>query len=286
MSQTNEKAVPKTEKKKRPLRKAQHWGSEAPRMAFKLLGLMLAIVVMGLIFSALQAIEMVWLRAVLSLAIASGMLLLCYNEGITKGVQDVRASRLYVELAEKGHTPVKKDDAACYHPLKAVLACVLMFALPLAAAVYIALTTKGYTYTLQDLPVWLTDSYGTRADVMGPLGAYGVQKGITTMDWLRMFARLPVMIYINLFADPLIMTALVDRVAPLLLLTYPAAYLAGYLLAPRAGRRIEKMNRRAKKIAVRKAQRSSLAKELVGDQHGVHYGHAANKNKHKKKELV
>ena len=286
MSQANETEKATTGKKKKPLRRAERWGSEALRMARKLFGLMLAIVVMGLVFSALQAMDMLWLRALLSLAIASGMLLMCCNEGLTKGVQDVQASRFYADAKKKGYALTKKDDAACYHPLKAICASALVFSVPLALAVYIALTTKGYTYALQDLPLWLTESYGTRADVMGPLGAYAAEASMTLTDWLRMFARLPVMIYINLVADPLRMSGAVDRAAPLFLLTYPAAYLAGYLLAPRARRRMEKMNRRAKKVAVRKAQRSSLAQELVGDQHGVHYGHRADDSRHKRKELV
>ena len=277
------KQTTKGKKKRKPLRRAQRWAKEAPRMARKLLLLMIAVTVMGLMFSALQAISSTWVRAALSLAIASGMLLMCGNDGLSKGVKDADASRLYEQTQAAAG---EREDAACYHPLKAILAAALVFAVPLALALYIAATTEGYSYSLQDLPLWLTDSYGARTDVMAPLSAYAAEKTLTAADWIRVLVRLPVMIYINLFADPLVMSALIDRFVPLFILTYPAAYVAGYLTAPYAQRRNEKMNRRAKKVAARKAQKKSLVSELVGDQHGVHYSKQNESVKHKKKELV
>ena len=44
------------------------------------------------------------------------------------------------------------------------------------------------------------------------------------------------------------------------------------------------MNRRAKKVAVRRAEKKSLVEELTGAQGQVHYGQ--KKQEHKKKELV
>ncbi|MBQ7784852.1 MAG: hypothetical protein IJ381_01705 [Clostridia bacterium] len=284
MSQTKQKT--KMGKKKKALRLAKRWGREVPIMALKFVSLMAAIVVLGLMFSAMQAIEALWLRVVLSLAIASGMILMCYHDGLTKGIKDAGASRFYADAQSKGIALEEKDDAACYHVLKAVCAALCVFALPVAIAAYIALTTKGHTYALQDLPAWLTASYGSRADVMAPLSAYMQNASLTATDVLRILVRLPVMIYINLFSDPVTMGGLIDKTVPLFLLTYPVAYLAGYLTAPYANRKREKMNRRAKKVAVRRTQKSTLAKTLVGEQHGVHYGHRKDEEKHKKKELV
>lgn len=289
MSENGEavKQNPKGKKKRKPLRRAQRWTRETPNMALKLLLLMLGVMVMGLMFSALQAMDIAWLRVMLTLTIALGMLLICWNEGLSKGVRDAGASRLYEETLKKAAAAGAKEDAACYHPMKPVLAALMVFSVPLALAAYIALTTQGYSYTLQDLPLWLTDNYGARADVMAPLGAYTAGgPAMTAADWIRMLVRLPVMIYINLFSDPLVMGRAVDQLTPLFLLTYPAAYTAGYLTAPKAQLRSEKMNRRAKKVAVRKAQKKSLVDELVGDQHGVHYGKQPDSAKHKKKELV
>lgn len=273
-------------KKKKPLRRAQRWGKQAVRMALRLAGFMVAVIVMGLIFSALQAIESMWLRIGLSALLSAGVLLLCMNEGLNKGASDAAASRSYESMAERGLPLTGKEDAACFHPAKPIVAALIVFILPLALAAYLAMNTTGYTYTLQDLPTWVTGSYGMRQDVMGPLAAYAVQAQIRTMDWLRMAVRLPIMMMINLFPDPLTMSGLIDRLSPLCVGMFPLAYVIGYFLGPVFNRKQEKANRRAKKVAVRKAQKKSLAAELTGSQMQVHYGQKADSAKHKKKELV
>lgn len=270
-------------KKKKPLRRAQHWGSRVMPMAMKLVVPMIAIIVMGLMFSALQAVGQ-GLRIVLALVIIAGMLLFLFSEGLNRGAEDAAASRNYASLSAKGVKLEAKDDAMCYHPLKALCAVMAVFIVPLALSVAVAVMAKEYTYVLQDLPTWLTDSYSVREDVMGPLGAYTVQQGMAAMDWLRMIVRLFVMNYINLFGDPLKMSFVIDRLSPLFILSYPLAYMIGYLRGPASNRRLEKMNRRAKKVAVRRAEKKSLVEELTGAQGQVHYGH--KKEEHKKKELI
>ena len=273
----------KKKKKKKPLRRAQRWGSRVMPMAGKLLVPLISIVLMGLIFSALQAVGQ-GLRIVLALVIIAGMLFFLFSEGLNRGAEDAQASRNYVSLSAKGVKLEAKDDAMCYHPLKALCAVLVIFLVPLALSVLVAATAKEYTYTLQDLPSWLTDSYGAREDVMGPLGAYTAEQGMTAFDWLRMVVRLFVMNYINLFGDPLKMSFVIDRLSPLFILSYPLAYMIGYLRGPASNRRLEKMNRRAKKVAVRRAEKKSLVEELTGAQGQVHYGH--KKEEHKKKELI
>ena len=281
-----DKATEKTKKnkKKKPLRRAKRWGSQVLPMAGRLAVLLIAIVVLGLMFSALQGVGSAWLRVALSVLIVSGLLLLCMNEGLNKGAQDAAASRNYVSLEAKGVALETKDDAACYHPLKMLCAALLVFIVPLALSVIVALSAQEYTYVLQDLPAWLTDSYGSRGDVLAPLGAYTAQQSLTVIDWMRLLVRLPEMIYINFFGDPQRMSAMIDRLSPLFIASYPLIYAVGYLLGPKVNRRHEKENRRAKKAAVRKAQKSSLVEELTGAQGQVHYGH--QKEEHKKKELV
>lgn len=279
----NKKKIPK---KKRPLRRAQRWGSQVLPMAGRMLVTLVAVTVMGLMFSALQAIDTLWLRLVLSLTIFSGMLLMYVNDGMMKGAGDAAASRFYVSAKERGLAIGQKEDAACYHPLKAICAALAVFGLPLALSVIVALTAQEYTYAMQDLPRWLQDSYGSRSDVMGPLGAYSAQQGMEILDWIRMIVRLPILIMVNLFPDVQGMSATIDRLSPLMLLTYPAAYLGGYFAGPKSNRMREKQNRRAKKIAVRKTQKSNLVEELTGERPQVHYGHKKEDSKHKRKELI
>jgi len=273
----------KKSKKKKPLRRAERWGSQVWPIAIRLLGSMVAVAVLGLMFSALQALS-TGLRLVLTIVILAGVIVLMFSEGLNKGAADAAASRNYVSLAAKGIKLEEKDDAACYHPLKALCACAAAFALPLLAAVFIAVTAKAYTYTLQDLPTWLTDSYGIRTDVMAPLGAYTAEQSMTLYDWVRTFVRLFEMIFINLFSDPLKMSLTIDRLSPLFILSYPLTYMIGYLVGPASNRKQEKLNRRAKKVAVHRAQKKSLVDELTGAQGQVHYGH--KKEEHKKRELI
>ena len=170
--------------------------------------------------------------------------------------------------------------------LLATFASLLGLVLPLLCAVFLALTAEEYTYSLQDLPTWLTNSYGSRQDVMAPLSAYMQSAGTSIVDWVRVFVRLFVLLFVNLFEDPQRMSAAIDRIAPLCMLLYPAAYMIGYLRGPALSAKKSSMNRRAKKAAVRKAGRSHLAEELVGGGGEVHYGHQADEEKKKRRELV
>ena len=276
----------KAKKKRAPLRRANNWKSEIPGIAGKLLLITVAVIVLGLMFSALQMVKNALLRDGLSLLIVSGMAMLFYSEGLNKGARDANESRQLAKLEKSGIAIEAREDAACYHPLKALCAALAVFGIPLALAVFVAVTTQPYTYALQDLPAWLTDTYGARGDVMGPLGAYAQQTSLTATDWARLVVRLPEMIYINLFDDPQTMSALIDWLSPLMIATFPLAYVIGYLRGPSLQRKRESMQRRAKKVAVRKASRSSLAAELTGEQPQVHYGHRADSDKPRKKELV
>ena len=278
------------EKKKsaaKRIRWAKNYASEAPRFAGRLVVTLIAVIILGMLFSALQGIETIWLRIVLSASMVAVMLGLFFVEGLNKGADDAANSRFYMQASKNGRRLEAHDDVICFHPLKAALACVIVFILPLALAIYLCAVAKPYTYSLQDLPTWLTGSYGSRGDVMGPLAAYAQRaSAIGVTGWIRVFVRMTVMCFINLFVRPLEMSALIDRLSPLMVASYPMAYVLGYLMGPSTRRKIEKQNRRAKKVAVRKAQKSTLAKELVGEQNAVHYGQRRDSDKPKKKELV
>ena len=62
-------------KKKKPLRRAKHWGARVWPMAGRMAVILVAVAVMGLMFSALQAVSSIVLRDIISLAILSGILL-------------------------------------------------------------------------------------------------------------------------------------------------------------------------------------------------------------------
>lgn len=271
----------------KPVRRAKHWSlSCVLPMAGKMLAILAAVIVMGLMFSALHAIGSVVLRDLITLAIAAGVLLMCYSEGLTRGVNDVDASHAADRLEKEGKTPEKREEAACWHPMKAVAACLIVFGIPLALAVYLAVTAQPYTYSLQDLPLWLTETYGAREDVMAPLAAYAQTVSLNAKDIIRLIVRLTELIYTNLFPDPQMMAQLIDQLSPLMVLTYPLACIIGYLRAPAAWRKQQSMQRKAKKAAVRKAQKKSMVDELLGSGGEVHYGQRPQNETHKKKELI
>ena len=170
--------------------------------------------------------------------------------------------------------------------MKALCAVLAVYGALILMAVVVALSAKEYTYVLQDLPGWLQDSYGARGDVMAPLSAYSAQQGMTLIDWMRLIVRLPILILVNFFPDVQTMSATIDRLSPLMMLVYPLAYMIGYLLGPKMNRKRETQNRRAKKIAVRRTQKHTLAAELTGAQPQVHYGHKKEEEKHKRRELI
>ena len=150
-------------KKKKPLRRAKHWGARIWPMAGRMAVILVAVAVMGLMFSALQAVSSIVLRDIISLAILSGILLMMYSEGLTRGVADADASHAADRLEKLGRPLTRKEESACYQPMKALCACLVVFAVPLALSLYLAATAKPYTYALQDLPAWLTGTYCARA---------------------------------------------------------------------------------------------------------------------------
>ncbi|MFR3406778.1 MAG: hypothetical protein ACLTV6_09685 [Christensenellales bacterium] len=66
--------------------------------------------------------------------------------------------------------------------------------------------------------------------------------------------RLAVLIYINLFPDPQTMAQMIDRLSPLMVMTYPIACMIGYLRAPAVYAR-QSMQRRAKKLPCARRRR-------------------------------
>lgn len=286
MSQQATKTKKTTKKQKKPIRRAKRFGSAVLPAAGKIAPMLILIIVLGLMFTGIQAIEMYIIRVVLSAVLCFCAAFLLYAEGLNRGVADISASRSCAQAEADGRALSAKEDASCYHPLKALCAALAVFILPMACAIIVALNAREYTYTLQSLPSWLTSTYGARSDVMTPLAAYEQAGGFTLLDWVRMFARLFILPMINLFEDPQKMTATIDRLSPLMLCVLPAAYMIGYLLAPNRSRKIDKLNRRAKKVAVRRAERRKVGPELLGAQNQVHYGHKKEEKARKKKELI
>lgn len=286
MSQNENKAKKTKAKQKKPIRLARNWGSAVVPSAGRIMPMLILMIVMGFIFTGIQAIEAYMIRLVLAGVIGAVILLLMYSEGLNCGVADIAVSRTCAQAIKDGRKLDEKEEAGGYHPLKALATAALVFIVPLVLSVIVALNAKEYTYMLQSLPAWLTGSYGSRADVMAPLAAYHDPQGMAALDWMRMIVRLFELPLVNLFEDPQKMTAMVDRLSPLMIVIMPIAYMIGYLASPSRAEKIARLNRRAKKVAVRRAERRKVGPELIGAQNQVHYGHKKEEKARKKKELI
>ena len=286
MSQNASKTRQTTKKQKKPIRRAKRFGSAVMPAAGKMLPMTILIIVMGLMMTGVQAIEAYMIRAAIGAVLGFASAFLIYAEGLNRGVADIGASRTCAQAVAQGRQLSAKEDAACYHPVKALCTALTVFGAPLVLSVIIALNAREYTYAIQSLPPWLTGSYGVREDVMAPLAAYSATGGMMAMDWIRLIVRLFVLTMVNLFEDPQTMTAMIDRLSPLMVSVQPLAYMVGYLLAPRRAAKIAKENRHAKKVAVHRAERRKVGPELLGSQNQVHYGHKKEEKARKKKELI
>ena len=268
-----------------PPRQAKHWQPLLGRRTGKLLILLFAATLIGLMFSGLQAINIPWLVTILSILILSGLTLLFFNEGISTGVRDTEISRRVEKQEKDGQHIMQADDTACYSPVRAVVAATLAFIVPILIALFVAVMSKPYTYELQDLPTWLTSSYASRNDIMAPLNAYMTGITMTMVDWCRLLVRMLGMGFVNIFPDPLRQGQLIDWTLPAFFLIYPLGYFTGYLFGPRRQTVMARKQRKAKKIAVKKAQKSSLADELTRTGAKVHYGQR-NDRKDDKNRLI
>ena len=279
-------ATTKTGKKKQaPIRKAKRYMKEAPDIAARLLLYVVVTVVLGLLLSVIQGVPNAMLRMGMAALLGFAVLAFYFMEGMSRGTSDAMNSRQMAKLEKMDHVVDAREDASCYHPLKAVMGSMMLFAIPLVLAIVLAVNAKPYTYELQDLPSWISGSYGMREDVMAPLGAYTQALTTSVMDWIRIVVRLFMLVFINFFGEIQTSIELIDRLSPLFILLYPIAYVAGYLCGPAQQAKLEKMNRKAKKVAVRKHQKKKLVDELLGNQNVPHYGQRAAKS-HKKKELI
>ncbi len=267
-------------------RMAHRWGAPVPRMACRIALLLLGAVVMGLMFSGLSAISTRVVRILLSAVMLAGITALFFAEGLSCGMKDAAASSRAARLEKESGAVPAAEDAACWHPMKAATALILVFVLPLALAGFIALTAEPYHYTLQDLPTWLTSTYGSREDVMAPLAAYLQPEAPGIRIWIRMAVRLMEMPFIGFFPDPQKQAFALDTLSPLFLLIYPLAYLAAYCLGPRRQAALEARERKAARAAVRRQGKKKLADELTRGGGEVHYGQRRDADRQEHKRLV
>jgi len=209
----------------------------------------------SLIIAPALMLDSALLRIPLNLALLAGIVLLVYSDSGTRGQKEVAHSYTLARRQEKGAALSDEDIAACYHPMRGILAAALAAFPFFLAAIALAILAKPYVYTLQDLPTWLT-AYLRREDIGSALRFYENLQGLQAADYLRLAVRLvimPVSYMAGGFGDQAAL--LLDRLSPLLVLFIPGAYAYGYLRGPAIHRMVLKRNEEAKRLHKKKMAR-------------------------------
>lgn len=260
--QTKAKAQEKT-----PILRAQHIYPDMRKMAGKVLSYIAIYAFLSLVLSAVTGGGTIWGMA-LNIVLLVCFFLLELMEGGTRGERDVTMSRTVEgRLREKNVQPEKDELARCYGPRKAFIAFGLAVSGFFLCAVVVALAAKPYTYTLQDLPSWLS-AYTGRDDVGGALEYYTVTGGASVVDYLRILVRACILPFVNLFPDVQAASYLIDRLSPLFILILPISYPLGYLMGPMLYDKRIRENEAAKKANLKRIRRKNK-KERQQRQGGV-----------------
>lgn len=247
---------PELEKTKgRDLLRARRWGRQIIRPALMLMAAPLLVGLVSLIVAPVLMIENNALRVLFNSILLALVGLLLFNSGATRGEKDAQNSVRLMRDMKNGHQPTDGERAVCFHPLKGICTA-LLGALPwvlLAGA--LAILSKPYTYTLQDLPSYL-GAYRRRWDIGAPLTYYNIVYAIAPVDILRVLVRLGIMPFVYIGGDLSdTLSLLLDRISPLLVLVLPLLYAVGYQLGPHYRLRNYERNQQAKQQHLKKMKR-------------------------------
>jgi hypothetical protein len=170
------------------------------------------------------------LRVAMNSALLLGAGALYFSLGAGKGEDDCKAdfTRARAKAAIHDVTPVNR----VYSRSRAALGALLGVSPFIILGVIVAATAQPYTYTLQDLPGWLS-AYTRQPDVGRALEYYNREIITPLTDWLRIGVRFAILPFVYLIASLGDAASLaLDRISPLLMLPLPACYAIGYLTGP------------------------------------------------------
>jgi len=237
--------------------------------ALRVWGYTLLVGLMGLLFAPLLMSETAALRVALNLVVLALAMMLVWMDGANRGERACGAG----DLLKKSGQALTGDDRLRTYSLPRALAGAGLAALPwVALGVAVAATARPETYTLQDLPSYLTP-YRALPEVGSALQYYNrAAQPVSPMTWVRLvvrFVQLPVT-YMLGGADGA-GTVLADRVSPLAALLLPGAYAVGYAAGPARYRKsqayireaVSKPRKRLKKQAQAKRRRDDTPERLI-----------------------
>ncbi|MCL1795432.1 MAG: hypothetical protein FWG37_00935 [Clostridia bacterium] len=232
---------------------------ELLRTALRVFGYQVAFGFFGLMFAPMMMGASVAIRVPLIGALIAACGLLMFMDGSYRGERDCAVTETLEKLTKKGeYTPTGAELAKRYNRSKGVIGA-LIGALPaLALAIYVAVSAVPYTYTLQDLPGWLS-TYLPRAEIGDALRYLkDVTVSVTLTDYLRITVRFILFPYIGLLGNLTDAgSLLLDRLSPLLTLIMPAVSAIGYQFGPSRRRKAVKMIEEAKRRPRRRLKKAA-----------------------------
>ncbi len=222
-------------------------------------GLILAGILSFLVCSTLSMDSGV-LRIALNLAVEALILVLFYNNAVSRGADAVARGEILYQRQEKGRTFSASEKAMCFHPLKGYLTGAIATVPILVCAILLAVLARRQVTGYGALPGWIS-VYQDRSEVGDALVAYTIREGIQFTDVLRILIRIAVMPFISMAGgenqDALL---LVERLSPIIVLLPALAYGTGYLQGRQQRTRIHtgieesKKNRAKRERKARKAR--------------------------------
>lgn len=261
----NKQTQAKTQEKK-PILRAKYIYPDLRKMTGKVLSYIGIFAFLSLVLSTVTGTGDLFGR-VLNILLLGCYAILELLEGATRGEHDVTMSRTVQGRLEKGIEPEKGELARCYGPFKAFAAFGLAVSGFFLMAVIVALAAKPYTYTLQDLPMWMS-AYTARSDVGDALSYYTVTTGASVVDFLRIIVRACILPFVNLFTEVQEASAIIDRLSPLFIILLPLMYPLGYLAGPSLYEKRLRDNAAAKKATlkrIRKKNKKERQQRLSGE---------------------
>ena len=258
-------ATPKKKQNKpvyipKPFLRGKPWDSLCLKTSLAMLGGYLMLMLAFLLLGMLMIIDNTVIRVALNVMLLAGSYLIYFSFGMGNGTQAVNQGEILQNRVDTGRPINKGEQECCYHPLKGFLVALVGY-LPalLLAVVFACITTRQMT-TMGALPSWISSLNG-HSEITGPLAYYTASASFSLQDILRIFVRMNIMPWVNIFdssnMDNMLM---VERFAPLLMLLPPLFYGLGYTQGPRSRARIHGDIAQGRRKAAKKARKEHKKK--------------------------
>ena len=213
---------------KKPYLKGAIFDTTVIKSCLAMAGCMLIMMLAYLLLGIMMIFDNRILSIILNAVMLGGVYMVFYASGMARGSTAVNEGEILYRRKETNREISKVELDTCYHPLKGFLIG-LLGTLPyfLISLVFAFITTRQMT-SVGALPSWVSAMTG-RTEVLAPLSYYTSGAGLSVTDIMRIFVRMNVMPYVNMFnSSDMDAMFLLERIAPVLILIPGLCYGYGY----------------------------------------------------------